>query len=61
MSKYYEYTIWIKETTTFEAVVTARDEDEAIDSALEFGIDNHEVIGNDVEVEVQDKDFVGIM
>ena len=61
MSKYYEYTIWIKETTTFEAVVTARDGDEAIDSALEFGIDNHEVIGNDVEVEVQDKDFVGIM
>ena len=59
MSKHYEYTIWIQETTTYEAVVTARNEDEAMDKALEFGLMDHEVIGNDVHAEVQDKELVG--
>ena len=61
MSKYYEYTLWIQEVTTYEAVVTARDEDEAVDTALEFGLMDHEVIGNDVEIEIQDKELVGQM
>lgn len=58
--KHYEYTINIKEITSWQVSVLARDEEEAIEKALELDRSEYEINWYDVDdVDIVDKELVG--
>ena len=60
MSKRYEFTVNIKEITSWQVMVVARDEEEAVEMALELDRADYELNWYDVDdVDIVDKELVG--
>ena len=60
MSKRFEFTVNIKEITSWQVMVVARDEEEAIEMALELDRADYELNWFDVDdVDIVDKELVG--
>lgn len=60
MSKQYEYTINLKEITSWQVTVVARDEEEAVEKAVELDRSDYELNWYDLDdVDIVDKELVG--
>ena len=60
MSKRYEYTVNIKEITSWQVTVVARNEEEAVEFALELDRADYHLNWYDVDdVDIVDKELVG--
>ena len=60
MSKRFEFTVNIKEITSWQVMVVARDDEEAIEMALELDRADYELNWFDVDdVDIVDKELVG--
>ena len=60
MSKRFEFTVNIKEITSWQVMVVARDEEEAVEMALELDRADYELNWFDVDdVDIVDKELVG--
>ena len=60
MSKRYEFTVNIKEITSWQVMVVARDDEEAIEMALELDRSDYELNWYDVDdVDIVDKELIG--
>ena len=60
MSKQYEYTINLKEITSWQVTVVARDEEEAVEKAVELDRSDYELNWYDLDdVDIVDKELIG--
>ena len=60
MTKRFEFTVNIKEITSWQVMVVARDEEEAIEMALELDRSDYELNWYDVDdVDIVDKELIG--
>ena len=57
--KVYEYTFRVTETIVYEITSVGTDQDDALDDALAFGLEDEDIVSCDIEVELEDKEFVG--